>query len=130
MQRQIIQLEKGDPTKANPTEPPGWEVIWMIEGDKEANLPYIIFLVLGLLAIFFAILLKQIEILRKITEYVPESGCLMVIGVFISLILTAVNQVWKIQGQVEGVDLQEFLLVIQHWIIEHFMIAPIILHAF
>ena len=91
MQRQIIQLSKGDPSKLNPSEPPGWEVIYQIEEDKEVNIPYIIFLGLSLVTIFFAILLKQVKFLRKITEYVPESGCLMVIGVFICYILYGFN---------------------------------------
>ena len=96
---QIIQLFKGDPSKENPTEPPGWEVIYQIEEeDKEVNSPYIIFLGLSLVTILFAILLKQIKFLRKITEYVPESGCLMAIGVVIYYILYGINYVSRLKG--------------------------------
>ena len=128
MQGQIIQLFMGDPSKQNPTEPPGWEVIYQIEEeDKEVNSPYIIFLGLSLVTILFAILLKQIKFLRKITEYVPESGCLMAIGVVIYYILYGINYV--LDFKVNGERMETSLLDIEHWIIEHFMIAPIILHA-
>ena len=128
MQRQIIQLSKGDPSKLNPSEPPGWEVIYQIEEDKEVNIPYIIFLGLSLVTIFFAILLKQVKFLRKTTEYVPESGCLMVIGVFIYYFLFGISYAMD-YFKVKGERMEHYLLAIDHWIIEHFMIAPIILHA-
>ena len=125
-QGQIIQLAQVDPSKPNPEEPPGWEIIFRIQDDKDVLIPYMTFAGLSLFSIVSAILLKQIEFLRKITEYVPESGCLMVIGMVIAFILWGIDELmWTIRKE-EG---KIYLLFIEHWVIEHYMIPPIILHA-
>ena len=118
---QLIQIGKRDQSKTDPNRiHPGPEVLYQYS-TQVSDFTIVLFLFLSFCTTFAVILLKQNALFQKITEMVPESGCLMVIGVFVTIILRQIP-IFEIN---EG----GALVTLDARLIEHFMIAPIILHA-
>ena len=121
--QQLIQIGRKDQSRidVSETEHPGPEVLYEWSKERGDFLP-VLFLFLSFFTTFTVILLKQNALFQKITEMVPESGCLMVVGVLVTLIL---KQIPIFDSNDDG----GALLTLDARLIEHIMIAPIILHA-
>ena len=114
--QQLIRFKPLD-VRTKAPQVPGPEILTGIEESiyTEIAKNKAIILMLVCLAIVVAVLLKRIKFLERFVQYVPESGIIMFLGVFVTWIVDAA-----------GFDQQ---LTIYGWVIEHLMIAPIILHA-
>ena len=111
----------GEPeTKPEKEGPPGWEILWELS-DNKTHRGILIFISLAFFTTYVAVMLKQNNFLKKITEFFPESGCLMVIGIFVNLIMQIIAWI----GDIEDTA----LLTMDARVLEHVMITPIILHA-
>ena len=110
-------------TKKNPTEEPGYDILWKVFPHtlSKDSMTHSLLLILFLFTIVVAIALKQNKWLIKLTELVPESGCLMIMGLVIALIAIKIDHIKD--------PLPLPLLWLDDWFIEHLLIAPIILHA-
>ena len=114
--QQLIRFKPLD-VRTKASQVPGPEILTGIEESiyTEIAKNKAIILMLVCLAIVVAVLLKRIKFLERFVQYVPESGIIMFLGVFVT---------WTVDAA--GFDQQ---LTIYGWVIEHLMIAPIILHA-
>ena len=116
---QLIQFEPPEERQRNLTQMPGWEILLGTDGESgrysmQAKNKAIL-LMLVALAIVVAVLIKKIKYLHKVVQFVPESGIIMVLGIFVTLVCHLFGGGYQV--------------TIYGWVIEHVMIAPIILHA-
>eukprot|EP00091_Calanus_sinicus_P022152 TRINITY_DN6894_c0_g1_i8.p1 TRINITY_DN6894_c0_g1~~TRINITY_DN6894_c0_g1_i8.p1 ORF type:complete len:175 (-),score=70.10 TRINITY_DN6894_c0_g1_i8:2-526(-) len=75
-----------------------------------------------LLTTILAIFLKQNKYLRTVTQLIPESGMMLFFGVIVALIMHGIDSSLANGHMVDPIQ-------IPHTIIQHVLIAPIILHA-
>ena len=116
----IFKIEKTEDGLENTTIPPASEVLFNMN-DMGTNLQIIPFLTFSFVTIVLLVILKQTsKCLKMVIEFLPESGCLMIGGILFSLLM----QLFYL-----GFDRDVTWLKIDDWIIEHLMIAPVILHA-
>lgn len=115
---QLIQFEPPEERKRDLNQMPGWEILLGHEGSYGYSLQAknkAILLMLMFLSIAVAVLTKKIKYFEKLVQFVPESGIIMILGVIVTLINHFIGGGYKVS--------------IYGWVIEHLMIAPIILHA-
>ena len=117
MEWQVIQIGENNPRDVNSQAPPNSSILWDPLDSEAEEYKYTIFILLSLSSVFVAVTLKQQALCYRLTEYLPESGCLMILGCLVSAISRLV------------MSNHNALLVVNDWVIEHVMIAPIILHA-
>ena len=114
---QLIQILPPEDKERNLTKMPGWEILLGNDGGRYSMQAKnkAILLILVSLAIVVAVLLKKLKYLQKVVEFVPESGIIMVLGILVTLTFHIFGGGY--QASIYG------------WVIEHLLIAPIILHA-
>ena len=115
---QLIKIASSTSEDKAPTSP-GIEVF--LKADF-SQVTLALFLVL--LTTFMAILLKQIKFLKAVTQFIPESGMLLFFGVMVAIIMDHIDTcvLGALHKRMKPIR-------IPHTIIQHVMIAPIILHA-
>ena len=117
LDEQLIQIEPPEDKERDLSKLPGLEILAGSDGGSysmQAKNKAILLLLVSL-AIIVAVSMKKFKYLQKVVEYVPESGIIMFLGAFVTLINHLFG--WNFEVTIYG------------WVIEHLMIAPIILHA-
>ena len=120
---QLIKIASSTSEDKAPISP-GPEVLMKTEFSDTSHVTLAVFLVL--LTTFMAILLKQNKFLKAVTQFIPESGMLLFFGVMVALIMDLIDKLVLVPV---GLHDKIKSIRIPHTIIEHVMIAPIILHA-
>ena len=121
---QLIKAESGiseDQAAISPAFP-GPELILKTEYSN-TYLQVTLCLFMVLLTAFMAILLKENKYLKTVTELIPESGMMLFFGAIVAFIFAGVD---SISGS-DGIGISPIHL--PHSIVQHILIAPIILHA-
>ena len=121
---QLIKAESGiseDQAVISPAFP-GPELILKTEYSN-TYLQVTLCLFMVLLTAFMAILLKENKYLKTVTELIPESGMMLFFGAIVAFIFAGVD---SIAGS-DGIGISPIHL--PHSIVQHILIAPIILHA-
>ena len=118
---QLIKVTSGlsEEQAALPPEAPGLEVLLNTDlSDQHFQVTLAIFMVI--VTTVMAILLKENSYLKTVTQLIPESGMMLFFGVIVALILAVIESM--LFEKMEPIYLP-------HSIIQHILIAPIILHA-
>ena len=119
---QLITFEDPDPEKLpQMEEPPTWEVLVAIPGSEMHRL-YLISLLLAIFTTFVVVILKKNSILKKITEFFPDSCGIMFLGMLVNLSMMLIHYFVEF-------DRSALLDLKNPAVLEHITITPIILHA-
>jgi len=125
---QLIKVGSGisEEQAAIPLKLPGPE-LFLDTNLSNTNLQVTLGLFMVLLTAFLAILLKENKLLKRVTELIPESGMMLFFGAIVALLLAGVDRIARDINDTEGLAITP--IYIPHSIVQHVLIAPIILHA-
>ena len=120
---QLIKVTSGlsEEQAAILPEPPGAEILLNFSKLTDNNFQVTLALFMVIVTTVLAILLKENSYLKTVTQLIPESGMMLFFGVIVALILAAIDSMLS-EGKFHPIYLP-------HSIIQHILIAPIILHA-
>ena len=125
---QLIKAESGiseDQASISP-DFPGSELILKTEfSTTYLQVTLGIFMVLS--TAFLAVLLKENKYLKTVTELIPESGMMLFFGAVVAFIIGGGDVIAREVSGSEGILISPIYL--SHNIVQHVLIAPIILHA-
>ena len=88
LDEQLIQIEPPEDKERDLSKLPGLEILAGSDGGSysmQASNKAILLLLVSL-AIIVAVSMKKFKYLQKVVEYVPESGIIMFLGAFVTLI--------------------------------------------